>query len=206
MVSNGNAGLRWLAKDTPDVQRARITLKDIVHAGLRAGEIVESIRAISKEESYLRAPLNLNDLVREVLVLVENELQDHHIGVRSTLNEMIPKVLADGVQLQQVILNLIKNAIEAMGSMVDGNRLLHIETEFDGSQNIILTVQDSGAGIDPENVERIFDRFFTTKTNGKGMGLTICRSIIEAHNGRLWLEPGIHQGSLFRFSLPTGPE
>jgi PAS domain S-box-containing protein len=206
MVSNGNAGLRWLAKDTPDVQRARITLKHIVGAGLRAGEIVDSIRAISEEESYLRAPLNLNDIVREVLVLVENELEDHHIAVRSTLNEMIPKVLADRVQLQHVILNLIKNAIEAMGSTVDGHRLLHIEVEFDGSQNIILTVQDSGAGIDPENVERIFDRFFTTKTNGKGMGLTICRSIIEAHNGRLWAEPGIHQGSLFRISLPIGPK
>ena len=119
---------------------------------------------------------------------------------------MIPKVLADRVQLQHVILNLIKNAIEAMGSVVDGQRLLHIETKFDDSQNIILTVQDSGVGVDPENVERISDRFFTTKTNGKGMGLKICRSIIETHNGRLWAEPGIHQGSLFRISLPTGPE
>jgi len=206
MVSNGNAGLRWLAKDTPDVQRARITLKNIVRAGLRAGEIVDSVRAISKEESCLRGPVNLNDLVREVLAFVENELQDHHIAVTSTLNEMIPKVLADRVQLQHVILNLITNAIEAMGSVVDGQRLLHIETEFDDSQNIIVTVQDSGAGIDPENVERISDRFFTTKTNGKGMGLRICRSIIETHNGRLWVEPGIHQGSLFRISLPTGPE
>jgi PAS domain S-box-containing protein len=204
MVSNSNAGLRWLAKDTPDVHRARITLKNIVGAGLRAGEIVDSIRAISKEDSYVGEPLNLNDLVREVLVLVENELQDHHIAVRSTFNEMIPNVLADRVQLQQVVLNLIKNAIEAMGSMVD--RLLHIETKFDGLQNIILTVQDSGTGIDPQNVERIFDRFFTTKASGKGMGLTICRSIIEAHNGRLWVEPGIHQGSLFRISLPAGPE
>ena len=128
MVSNGNAGLRWLAKDTPDVQRARITLKNIVRAGLRAGEIVDRIRAISKEESCLRAPVNLNDLVREALVLVENELQDHHIAVRSTLDEMIPKVLADRVQLQHVILNLIKNAIEAMGSVIDGQRFLHIET------------------------------------------------------------------------------
>jgi signal transduction histidine kinase len=186
------------------VHRARITLKNIVGAGLRAGEIVDSIRAISKEDSYVGEPLNLNDLVREVLVLVENELQDHHIAVRSTFNEMIPNVLADRVQLQQVVLNLIKNAIEAMGSMVD--RLLHIETKFDGLQNIILTVQDSGTGIDPQNVERIFDRFFTTKASGKGMGLTICRSIIEAHNGRLWVEPGIHQGSLFRISLPAGPE
>jgi len=206
MVLNGNAGLRWLTKDTPDVQGARITLKNIVRAGLCAGEIVNNIQAISKEESYLRALLNLNDLVREVLVLIEDELQDHHIAVRTALNEMIPMILADRVQLQQVILNLIKNAIEAMGSVIDGHRLLHIETEFDGSQNIIITVQDSGTGIAPENVERIFNRFFTTKTNGMGMGLTICRSIIEAHNGRLWAEPGIHQGSLFRISLPTGPE
>jgi signal transduction histidine kinase len=112
--------------------------------------------------------------------------------------------MADRVQLQQVMLNLIKNAIEAMSSVVDSSRLLHLKTELDGSQNIVVTVQDFGTGIDPENIERIFNRLFTTKTQGMGMGLAICRSIIEAHNGRLWAEAGTDQGSLFRISLPIG--
>jgi signal transduction histidine kinase len=98
--------------------------------------------------------------------------------------------------------NLIKNAIEAMSSVADSSRVLHLKTELDGSQNVVVTVQDSGTGIDPENIERIFDRLFTTKTQGMGMGLAICRSIIEAHNGRLWAEAGVPQGSLFRISLP----
>lgn len=138
------------------------------------------------------------------MALVEAELQSHHIAVRTTLNKTAPEVLADRVQLHQVMLNLIKNAIEAMSSVVDGSRVLHLKTELDSSQNMVVTVQDSGTGIDPENIERIFDRFFTTKTEGMGMGLSICRSIVEAHNGRLWAEAGVHQGSLFRISLPVG--
>jgi signal transduction histidine kinase len=146
----------------------------------------------------------LNELIQEVLALAEAELHSHHIAVRTTLNETIPDVMADRVQLQQVMLNLIKNGVEAMSSVVDSSRVLHLKTEFDSSQNIVVTVEDSGTGIDPENIERIFNRFFTTKTQGMGMGLAICRSIIEAHNGRLWAEAGVDQGSLFRISLPIG--
>jgi PAS domain S-box-containing protein len=203
IVSNGNAGLRWLDGETPNVERARITLRNIVRAGLGAGEIIDSIRAITEEESYLREPLNLNELVREILVLVENELEYHHIAVRTTLSEMIPIVSADRVQLQQVVLNLIKNAIEAMIPVVEGHRLLHIETEFDGSQNLVCTVQDSGTGIDPENVDRIFDRFYTTKPDGLGIGLAICRTIIEAHGGQLWVSANMPQGATFQFTVPA---
>jgi PAS domain S-box-containing protein len=203
IVSNGNAGLRWLDGETPNVERARITLKNIVRAGLGAGEIIDSIRAITEEDSYLRAPLNLNELVREILVLVENELEYHHIAVRTTLNGMIPIVFADRVQLQQVILNLIKNAIEAMIPVVEGHRLLHIETEFDGSQDLVCTVQDSGTGIDPENVDRIFDRFYTTRPDRLGIGLAICRTIIEAHGGRLWVSANMAQGATFQFTVPA---
>jgi len=192
IVSNGNAGLRWLDADTPNVERARTTLRNIVRAGLSAGEIIDSVRAIADEDSYLSAPVDLNELIREVLVLVENELEDHHISVRATLNEMIPIVFADRVQLQQVVLNLIKNAIEAMSSVAEGHRLLHIETEF-----------DAGAGIDREKVDRIFDRFYTTKPNGLGMGLAICRTIIEAHGGQLRANANMSRGAKLQFTVPT---
>src|SRR5262249_3391158 len=172
-------------------------------AGRRAIEIIDSVRAISKKEHSTRGLANFNELIREVLVLIEADLQNHHIAVRTTYDEMITEVQADRVQLRQVMLKLITNAIEAMSSVIDTPRVLHLKTEVDGSQNIIITVQDSGTGIDPENVERIFDRFFTTKTQGMGMGLAICRSIIEAHNGRLWAEAGLDHGSLFRISLPV---
>jgi PAS domain S-box-containing protein len=204
IVFNSAAGLRWLDRETPNVERARGTLNSIDLAGKRAVEIIDSIRAISKKEHRAHAPLNLNELIQEVLALAEADLHSHHIAVRTTLNETIPDVMADRVQLQQVMLNLVKNAIEAMSSVVDSSRLLHLKTELDGSQNIVVTVQDFGTGIDPENIERIFNRLFTTKTQGMGMGLAICRSIIEAHNGRLWAEAGTDQGSLFRISLPIG--
>jgi PAS domain S-box-containing protein len=202
IVYNSAAGLRWLARETPNVERATATLNNIIHAGQRAVEIINSIRAISKKEQRIHSPLSLNELIQQVLALAEAELQGHHIAIRTTLNEKITEVMADRVQLQQVMLNLIKNAIEAMSSTAEGSRVLHLKTELDGSQNVVVTVQDSGSGIDPENIERIFDRLFTTKTQGMGMGLAICRSIIEAHNGRLWAEAGVPQGSLFRISLP----
>jgi PAS domain S-box-containing protein len=203
IVFNGTAGLRWVSREAPDIERAKGTLNNIIHAAQRAVEIIDSIRAISKKGQRIHAPLNLNELIQEVLALVEVELQSHHIDVRTTLNETIPEALADRVQLEQVILNLIKNAIEAMSSVIDSSRVLHLKTELNGSQDIVVTVEDTGTGIDSKNIERIFNRFFTTKTQGMGMGLAICRSIIETHNGRLWAEAGVHQGSLFRISLPS---
>ena len=203
VVSNGNAGLRWLDGKIPNVERARTTLSNIVRAGQRAGEIIDSIRAISKKEHRVRAPISVNELIREVLALVEAELQTHHIAVQTTLTEANPEVLADRARLRQVMLNLIENAIEAMRFPIVSTRVLHLKTELDGSQNIIVAVQDSGTGIDRENIERVFERFFTTKTQGMGMGLTICRSIIESHNGHLWAEAGLGQGSVFWILLPT---
>jgi PAS domain S-box-containing protein len=205
IISNGSAGLRWLDRESPNTERAKATLNNIVQAGKRAAEILDSLWAISKKENRIHAPLSLNELIREVLSLVETDLQSHHIAVRTTLDETIPDVLADRVQLQQVLLNLINNAVEAMTSVDPNSRFLNLKTELDESQNIVVTVQDSGPGIDPQNIKRIFDRFFTTKAQGMGMGLAICRSIIEAHNGRLWAEAGVHQGSRFRISLPCNP-
>ena len=203
VMSNGNAGLRWLDGKIPNVERARTTLSNIVRAGQRAGEIIDSIRAISKKEHRVRAPISVNELIQEVLALTEAELQTHHIAVQTTLTEANPEVLADRVQLRQVMLNLIENAIEAMSFPVVTTRVLHLKTELDGFQNIIVAVQDSGKGIDRENIERVFERFFTTKAQGIGMGLTICRSIIESDNGRLWAEAGLGQGSVFWISLPA---
>jgi PAS domain S-box-containing protein len=203
IVANASAGLRWLGRETPDVERGKASLNNIAQAGQRAGAIIDSILATNKKENRTRAPLNLNELIQEALALLETEVQSYQIAVRTTLNETIPEVLADRVQLQQVMVNLIENAIEAMSFVADGSRVLHLKTELDGARNILITVEDSGPGIDPNIIERIFGRFFTTKTEGMGMGLAICRSIIEAHNGRLWAEAGDDQGSIFRISLPV---
>lgn len=205
MVAAGSAGLRWLDKESPDIDRAKNALNSIVKAGQRSAEIIKSLWAVSKQESRTRAPLSVNALIREVLALGEMELQSHHVTVLTSLDEKIPEVLADRIQLQQVMLNLIKNAIEAMSSVATNSRVLQLKTERDGSQGIVISVQDSGPGIDPGNADRIFDRFFTTKPHGMGMGLAICRSIVEAHNGRLWTEAGVPQGSVFRISLRCDP-
>jgi signal transduction histidine kinase len=205
IIASGTAGLRWLDRESPNIDRAKNALSSVVHAGQHAAEIIESLRTVSKQEHRTRVPLSVNALIREVLSLAEIELQSHHVAVRTSLDKTIPEVLADRVQLQQVMLNLIKNATEAMAFVKTNSRVLHLKTERDGSQNIVIAVQDSGPGIDPGNIKRIFDRFFTTKPRGMGMGLAICRSIIEAHNGQLWAEAGIHQGSIFRISLPCNP-
>jgi len=202
MVANGNAGLRWLAKETPDVEETREALRSIVVDGHRASEMVESVRTMFKNERPIGTPVVLNDIVHDVLALMDSELQSHHVNVRTALEEALPSVLADRIQLQQVLLNLIKNAIEAMSAVADSSRALLLTTEFDGARALRITVQDSGPGIDPENLERVFDRFFTTKSQGMGMGLSICRSIIAAYDGRLWAEQGADGGSVFRISLP----
>jgi PAS domain S-box-containing protein len=204
IVSNSTAALRWLDGETPNVDRAKVTLSNIIRASQRATEISHSIRAISDKERHTReAPLNLNELIQEVLVLVETELQSHHIAVQTTLNDALPQVLGDRVQLQQVILNLIDNAIEAMDAVSDDSRALHLKTEPEDGEKVRITVQDSGPGIDAENIERIFGRFFSTKSQGMGMGLSICRSIVESHGGRLWVETGFQRGSVFLISLPV---
>jgi PAS domain S-box-containing protein len=202
VITRASAGLRWLARKTPDVDQARAELSAIVRSGHRMSELVDSVRAMLKRERQIGAPISLNDLIRDVLVLLESDLQLHRVAVRTALNESLPKVRANRVQLEQLLFNLIKNAIEAMDSVTEGSRELQLRTEVDDSGNLIIAIQDSGTGIDLENIDRIFDPFFTTKSQGMGMGLAICRSIVEAHHGRLWVEPGVHKGSIFQISLP----
>src|SRR5262249_8809276 len=157
---------------------------------------------LTKRGHRTEASMSLNEMIREVLAIVEDRLQTSHIAVQTELNEKLPEVIADRAQLQQVILNLIRNAVEAMSSVPESTRTLHLKTEVEDAQHVLITVQDSGPGIDPKDAKRIFERFFTTKFQGMGMGLAISRSIVEAHNGQLLAEAGLHQGALFRISLP----
>jgi PAS domain S-box-containing protein len=204
IVTNANSGLRWLGNKTPDLGEAQSALRRIVSDGHRAGDVIGSIRAMFKNGRRENAYYDVNALIREVLALVHGELESNKVETRVELSEGMPKVLADRVQLQQVVLNLMMNAIEAMGSMQNGGaRILGVNSELRDRRDILITVKDSGPGIDPQNIDRIFDRFFTTKANGMGMGLSICRSIVEAHNGRLWAEPDVGPGSVFRILLPV---
>jgi PAS domain S-box-containing protein len=202
VIARASAGLRWLARKSPDVSQARAELNAIVRNGHRMIKLVDSVRAMLKRECQIGAPISLNDVIGEVLELLESDLQFHRIAVRTVLDESLPKARANRVQLEQLLFNLIRNAIDAMEFVAASSRELLVRTEVDDSENLIIVIQDSGTGIDPENVDRIFEPFFTTKSQGMGMGLSICRSIVEAHHGRLWMEPRVDQGSTFRISLP----
>jgi len=200
---SGGAALRWLAKPTPDLDEARAALKSVVEDGHRAGQLIGSIRAMYQKDDSGRSPLDVNDLVREVMVLLRDQLNRHKIAIHTELFPAVPQVSGNRVQLQQVILNLVMNAAEAMDAVTDRPRVLRVKTE-PSAPSVMITVQDSGPGIDPENIERIFDAFVTTKCRGMGMGLAICRSIVEAHNGRLWASTGT-DGAAFHIVLPSEP-
>jgi PAS domain S-box-containing protein len=198
---NSNAALRWLSRPTPDLDEVRTTLGQIVNDGRRAGDVVGGIRAMFKNGNE-RTLVDIRELIPEVVALVHGETDRHRIRVNTDLDDELPKVLAHRVQLQQVVLNLIMNAIEAMGSVDDRAHILRIKAQVRHPKDLMITIEDTGCGIEPKDIDRIFDRFFTTKSHGIGMGLWICRSIVEAHEGRLWAESRIQQGSVFRLQLP----
>jgi two-component system NtrC family sensor kinase len=203
IAANANAGLRWLARSSPDIEEVHAALKRINTDAHRAGEIIQSVRSIFKKAPQQGAPVDVNTLIQEVLALVHGDLMSHQVAVKTDLDRDLLPVRADRVQLQQVALNLITNAIEAM-STVDGQpRRLTVSTRPHERDGVLIRVQDSGPGIDPGGLERIFDAFFSTKSSGMGMGLFICRSIVEAHGGHLWAsaEPG---GAAFNLVLPVG--
>jgi signal transduction histidine kinase len=204
IVTGSNAGLRWLARTTPDLDEVRAVLERIARDGHRASQVIASVRAMFKKGVQKRTAIDINDLVREVLALVYGDLQSRSISVHTELARQLPPVLADHVQLQQVVLNLITNAADAMQSVRDRARLLRVKSATHEPDGILIVVADAGTGIDWENSERIFDPFFTTKSNGMGLGLSICRSIVEAHGGRLWASPGTPHGSVFHVALPSG--
>jgi PAS domain S-box-containing protein len=203
VVANANACSRLLSAKSPDLDEVREAVAEIAEAGTRAGAIITRIRALVKKGLPEKTTLDINDVVQEILPLTSGELAKHGVSVQTELFPGLPQVLGDRVQLQQVILNLMKNAIEAMTSITDRPRVLLLRTQTHESDRLSVAVQDSGDGLDPRNTARIFDTFFTTKSNGMGMGLSISRSIVETHGGRLWAEPNDGPGATFQFILPA---
>jgi PAS domain S-box-containing protein len=205
IAANGNAGLRWLASDaTPDIERARAILKHIVNDTHRASEVIDGIRLMFKNEGQAKTLQDLNELIREALTLVRVEVENQRVSICAELSAELPQVPANQVQLRQVIVNLIVNAVDAMSTVANRARVLRIKTERHKLDGVLITVEDTGIGIEPQNLDRVFDAFFTTKSHGMGMGLSICRSIIEGHDGRLSVTLAQPHGSIFHVSLPTG--
>jgi C4-dicarboxylate-specific signal transduction histidine kinase len=193
--------LRWLANNPPNVEEAKQSVTRIVKDGHRASEVVGRVRAFFKKANPTTVKVNINSLIEEVISMVHGELRRNHVHVRTELTRGLPAVVSDPIQLQQVLLNLIINAIEAM-SAVSGRRELVIKTESHDS-GVLVAVQDSGPGIAQQDAAQLFDAFFTTKPAGLGMGLSISRTTIEAYGGRLWATAGETGGATFQFTLPT---
>jgi signal transduction histidine kinase len=200
MIANADAGLSWLDRPIPNLDQARAAFDQIIADGHRAAAVIGSIRAIFKKDTRNRTSLDINDLIAEALVLTRGDLQRHRILVHSEPNAQLPQVTGDRIQLQQVLLNLITNAIDSMAAK-DGARVLRVKSDVDDGGSIIVSVADTGTGIGSHDLERIFNPLFTTKSGGMGMGLSICRSIIEAHDGRLWVVPNKPEGAVFQFML-----
>jgi PAS domain S-box-containing protein len=202
VLSYANAASHWLAAQPPAVEEVRGALDFIVKSGVQASEVVDRIRALVKKAPPRTDKLEINEAVLEVIGLTRNEMAKNGISVRTQLAESLPAIQGDRVQLQQVILNLLINAMEAMSAMSEGPRDLLISTAKTDSEGVLVAVRDSGPGLAPESVERLFEPFYTTKPGGLGMGLSICRSIIESHHGRLWATANTPHGAVFQFNLP----
>ncbi len=203
IVSNANAGLRWLKNSDPNIDRACSALERIVKAGHRLDEVIVGLRAMFGNESRETSLVDVHLLVGDVLALVQSELDNHQVSLCNDISACLPKIMAARVQLQQVILNLIMNATEAMSSVNERDRRLTITSKMDGPARVAITIEDSGSGIDPAHLEQIFDPFFTTKVNGMGLGLAISRSIVEAHGGKLWASTRNPFGTVFHLTLPV---
>jgi PAS domain S-box-containing protein len=203
IVTNADACLSWLASDKPQLDQARQAAERIVRDGHRAGDIIKSIRALAKKTTSEMTQLDINGVIEEVLVLMGGELRRHDIMLETELTTGLAPVVADRIQIQQVILNLVTNAIEAMSMITGRSRVLRLSTRPEGTGAVLMAVADMGTGLDQAAKDRIFEPFFTTKPDGMGMGLSICGSIVEAHGGRLWASPNLPYGSIFQFSLPV---
>ena len=201
VVSNGSACLRWLAATVPNLEEARDAARRIVRDGKRAGEVITRVRALTRRDSAPTERLDLNETIRDVLVLVADRAKREDVNIRTDFADDVFPVLGDRVQLQQVVLNLVMNAIEAMSTVGERPRALHIRARNIDDQ-VQVTVEDSGPGLDPNKMEKIFDPFYTTKASGMGMGLSICRSIVQSHGGRLWATAQDGAGTIFHVALP----
>ena len=203
-VINGNACLRWLAAQPPNLDEARHAIERLVKDANRASNVIAQVRALTKSSAPEKDRLDINEVIRSTITLIDREIQQNRVSLQTQLSNDVPLIQCDRVQLQQVILNLILNAIEAMNVLPAEPRNLIISSAKNNSKAVLISVQDSGAGLALENIERLFSAFYTTKRGGMGMGLAISRSIVEAHGGRIWAAPNSPRGALFEFILPTG--
>ena len=205
-ITNAHAALRWLSAEPPDLEEVRQALARIVANGNRAGDVIGQIRAFVKKAPPRKDSLEINEAILEVVALTRGEVVKNGISMQTQLAEGLPLIQGDRVQLQQVILNLIINAVEVMSQTGEGPRELLIITGEVDSDDVLVAVRDSGPGLAPASLEHLFEAFYTTKPGGLGMGLSICRSIIEAHGGRLWATANVPQGASFQFTLPVPPD
>jgi C4-dicarboxylate-specific signal transduction histidine kinase len=206
IMTNASTCLRMLAADPPDVDGARETARRTIRDGNRASDVIAGVRALFTNKEWATESVDLNEATREVIALLLTELQRNRASIKSELAHDLPVVTGDRVQLQQVILNLLRNACEAMVDVHDRPRQLLIKTEREDGDRVRVSVRDAGVGVDPQNMDKLLDAFYTTKTDGMGIGLSVSRSIIESHHGRLWAEPNDGPGATFSFSIPGHPE
>ena len=206
VVTNANACLRWLAHQPPDLAEARQAVGRIIKEGNRASDVIGRIRALVKKAPPRKDWVDINEIILDVIALSRSELHRNRVSFKPQLSNDLPLVLADRIQLQQVVLNLIMNGLEAMTELVDRSPELQVASARQESGGVLVSVRDSGKGLAPESLEHLFDAFYTTKPDGMGMGLAICRSIIEAHGGKLWASPNSPRGAVFQFTLPPGAE
>jgi C4-dicarboxylate-specific signal transduction histidine kinase len=202
-VTNAQAALRWLAAQPPDLEEVRQALDHIVKDANRAGDVIGRIREIIKKAPSRKDRVDINEAIREVIELTRGEAAKHGASLQTALAKGLPYIEGDRVQLQQVVLNLIVNALQAMGAVAEGPREVFITSARAEPDDVLVKVKDSGPGLAPANLEQLFAPFYTTKPDGLGMGLSICRSIIEAHGGRLWVTANHPRGAIFSFTMPT---
>ena len=203
VIMNAQAGLRWLRRPQPDIGEAEEAFDSIARDGRRAEDIIGRTRAIYRKDAGERIALDINELVKASLALMRAELEMHRVSVHMDLSEGLPRVKGDKVQLQQVLVNLTTNAIDSIAATEGGERVLRVRSGNGTANNVTILVEDSGRGVEATDMDEIFNPLFTTKSQGMGMGLTICRSIVEAHDGRLWAAPNRPRGAVFQFSLPA---
>jgi C4-dicarboxylate-specific signal transduction histidine kinase len=206
VVANAEASLRWLDRETPDLAAARRSVEWVINDGCRASEVIRRVRALASKADMEKVQLDINQVVKEVITLVQRELTSHQVSLRMELGPTLPMILGDRVQLQQVMINLVMNGVEAMQPVTDRPRELMVRSSQDETGQVLLSVTDRGVGISADNANRMFNAFFTTKSSGLGMGLSICRSIVEAHGGRMSASGNEGPGATFQFVLPLHRE
>jgi PAS domain S-box-containing protein len=203
IVTSGEACLRWLDRDVPQLDGAKRAVERMIGDGRRASEVVRRLRNLARKDDFRKLPLDLNNVIDDTLPLVRRELFSHRVTLELEMAAELPPVAGDRIHLQQVVINLLMNAVQAMESLGDDPRELVVRTRAQEDGQVLVAVQDSGPGFAPGSEDHLFDAFFTTKSNGMGMGLSICRSIIEAHGGRLWAQANEPRGAVFQFLMPA---